>query len=61
MSSIKETLEIIKRVADEVLIEEELIKKLQKHKPLIIKFVCDPTAPDIHLGHTVVINKLKQL
>ncbi|QLE78366.1 tyrosine--tRNA ligase [Francisella sp. Scap27] len=61
MPSIKETLEIIKRGADEVLIEAELIKKLEKNKPLIIKFGCDPTAPDIHLGHTVVINKLKQL
>lgn len=61
MPSIKETLEIIKRGADEVLIEAELIKKLEKNKPLVIKFGCDPTAPDIHLGHTVVINKLKQL
>ena len=61
MSTIQQTLEIIKRGADEVLIEEELIKKLEKDKPLVIKFGCDPTAPDIHLGHTVVINKLKQL
>ncbi|AJC48920.1 tyrosine--tRNA ligase [Allofrancisella guangzhouensis] len=61
MSFIQQTLDIIKRGADEILLEEELIKKLQKDKPLIIKFGCDPTAPDIHLGHTVVINKLKQL
>ena len=61
MPSINETLEIIKRGADEVLIENELIKKLEKNRPLIIKFGCDPTAPDIHLGHTVVINKLRQL
>lgn len=61
MLSIKETLEIIRRGTDEVLIENELIKKLEKNKPLIIKFGCDPTAPDIHLGHTVVINKLRQL
>jgi tyrosyl-tRNA synthetase len=61
MPSIKETLEIIKRGTDEVLIENELIKKLEKNRPLIIKFGCDPTAPDIHLGHTVVINKLRQL
>ena len=61
MPSINETLEIIKRGADEVLIEHELIKKLEKNRPLTIKFGCDPTAPDIHLGHTVVINKLKQL
>ncbi|ASG67951.1 tyrosine--tRNA ligase [Francisella halioticida] len=61
MSTIAQTLEIIKRGADEVLIKEELVKKLEKNKSLIIKFGCDPTAPDIHLGHTVVINKLKQL
>ncbi len=61
MSSIQQTLEIIKRGTDEVLVEDELIKKIQKGKPLVIKFGCDPTAPDIHLGHTVVINKLKQL
>ncbi|KEI35973.1 tyrosyl-tRNA synthetase [Francisella sp. W12-1067] len=61
MSSIQQTLDIIKRGVDEILLEEELVKKLQKGKPLIIKFGCDPTAPDIHLGHTVVINKLKQL
>ena len=61
MSTIQQTLEIIKIGANEVLIEEELIKKLEKDKPLVIKFGCDPTAPDIHLGHTVVINKLKQL
>jgi tyrosyl-tRNA synthetase len=61
MSSIQKTLEIIKRGTNEVLIEDELIKKIQKGKPLVIKFGCDPTAPDIHLGHTVVINKLKQL
>ncbi|APC97941.1 tyrosine--tRNA ligase [Francisella frigiditurris] len=61
MISINETLEIIKRGTDEVLIEQELIEKLKKGRPLIVKFGCDPTAPDIHLGHTVVLNKLKQL
>ncbi|ALB01756.1 tyrosine--tRNA ligase [Francisella persica ATCC VR-331] len=61
MLTIQQTLEIIKRGANEVLIEEELIKKLKKNRPLVIKFGCDPTAPDIHLGHIVVINKLKQL
>ena len=61
MSFIQQTLEIIKRGTDEVLVEEELIKKLQKNRPLIVKLGCDPTAPDIHLGHTVIINKLKQL
>ena len=59
--SIKETLAIIKRGADEILIEEELIKKLKKGKPLKVKAGFDPTAPDLHLGHTVLINKLRQL
>lgn len=61
MHSIEETLSIMKRGAEEALLEEDLIAKLKKNKPLIIKFGCDPTAPDIHLGHTVVINKLRQL
>ena len=58
---IKQTIDIIKRGTDEVLLEDDLVKKLSENRPLIIKFGCDPTAPDIHLGHTVVINKLKQL
>lgn len=58
---IEKTLEVIKRGTDEVLLEAELIEKLKENRPLIVKFGCDPTAPDIHLGHTVVINKLKQL
>lgn len=58
--SIKETLALIKRGSDEVLIEEELIKKLKKGKPLKVKAGFDPTAPDLHLGHTVLINKLRQ-
>ncbi len=60
MVSIEESLQLIKRGVDEVLIEEELIKKLQSGKPLRIKAGFDPTAPDLHLGHTVLINKLKQ-
>lgn len=58
--SIKETLALIKRGSDEILIEEELIKKLKKGKPLKVKAGFDPTAPDLHLGHTVLINKLRQ-
>jgi len=50
----------IKRGAQEILIEEELIKKLNTNKPLRIKAGFDPTAPDLHLGHTVLMNKLKQ-
>lgn len=49
----------IKRGADEILIEEELVAKLKQGKPLKIKAGFDPTAPDLHLGHTVLINKLK--
>ncbi len=55
-----DTLKIIKRGAEDCLPEEELIKKLKKDKPLRIKLGMDPTAPDLHLGHTVVINKLRQ-
>ena len=56
----EEMLEQFKRGADEVLLEAELIKKLEENRPLIIKAGFDPTAPDLHLGHTVLINKLKQ-
>jgi tyrosyl-tRNA synthetase len=58
---IAQTLAIIKRGAAELLIEEELIKKLKKGTPLRVKAGFDPTAPDLHLGHTVLINKLRQL
>ncbi|SHE19662.1 tyrosine--tRNA ligase [methanotrophic endosymbiont of Bathymodiolus puteoserpentis (Logatchev)] len=50
----------IKRGTDEILVEAELIKKLQEGRPLRVKAGFDPTAPDLHLGHTVLINKLKQ-
>ena len=58
---IAKALAIIKRGADELLIEHELIEKLKTGKPLRIKAGFDPTAPDLHLGHTVLINKLRQL
>ncbi len=57
----KETLAVFQRGADEILPLDELKKKLAKNKPLRIKAGFDPTAPDLHLGHTVLINKLKQL
>jgi len=57
---IEETLDLIKRGSDEILIESELIEKLKKDKPLRIKAGFDPTAPDLHLGHTVLLNKLRQ-
>lgn len=57
---INDQLAQIKRGADELLIEEELIEKLKKGVPLRVKAGFDPTAPDLHLGHTVLINKLRQ-
>ena len=58
--SLKETLSIIKRGTDEILVEAELIEKLKENRPLKIKAGFDPTAPDLHLGHTVLLNKLRQ-
>ena len=58
--NIKQQLAVIKRGSDELLIEAELIEKLKKGQPLRIKAGFDPTAPDLHLGHTVLINKLRQ-
>lgn len=58
---ITRALAIIKRGADELLIEQELIEKLKTGRPLRVKAGFDPTAPDLHLGHTVLINKLRQL
>ena len=55
-----EALEIIRRGADEILVESELVEKLKKGKPLRVKAGFDPTAPDLHLGHTVLLNKLRQ-
>ncbi len=57
---INQQLAVIKRGADELLIESELVEKLKKSQPLRIKAGFDPTAPDLHLGHTVLINKLRQ-
>ncbi|MDA1338776.1 MAG: tyrosine--tRNA ligase [Methylophilales bacterium] len=58
--NIEDTLALIKRGADEILIESELIDKLKQGRPLRIKAGFDPTAPDLHLGHTVLLNKLRQ-
>ncbi|MFN5744991.1 MAG: tyrosine--tRNA ligase [Methylococcaceae bacterium] len=55
-----ESLELIKRGASEVIPEDALIKRLSEGRPLRIKAGFDPTAPDLHLGHTVLLNKLKQ-
>ena len=59
MVPIAEALEVIKRGCGELLVEEELVRKLQTGRRLRIKLGMDPTAPDLHLGHTVVINKLR--
>ena len=56
----EDVLESLLRGIDEVLVKQELIKKLEEGRPLRIKAGFDPTAPDLHLGHTVLINKLKQ-
>ena len=54
-------LETIRRGCDELLIEAELVEKLKRGAPLRVKAGFDPTAPDLHIGHTVLINKLRQL
>ncbi|HRK78898.1 MAG TPA: tyrosine--tRNA ligase [Thiobacillus sp.] len=56
----QDALQEIKRGADELLVETELIEKLKTGRPLRIKAGFDPTAPDLHLGHTVLLNKLRQ-
>ena len=53
-------IDIIKKGVDEIINEDSLIKKLNSSKPLVIKAGFDPTAPDLHLGHTVLLNKLRQ-
>ena len=60
MVSIQQQLEEIRRGSSELLVEAELVKKLSRGKPLRIKAGFDPTAPDLHLGHTVLINKMRQ-
>jgi tyrosyl-tRNA synthetase len=60
MSDIDSQLAEIKRGAREVLVESELLTKLRKGRPLRIKAGFDPTAPDLHLGHTVLLNKMRQ-
>ncbi|MBU0455773.1 MAG: tyrosine--tRNA ligase [Pseudomonadota bacterium] len=60
MATVKESIEIIKRGTVEMLSEEELVERLKLGRPLRIKAGFDPTAPDLHLGHTVLLNKLKQ-
>jgi tyrosyl-tRNA synthetase len=60
MANLEAALAEIKRGVDDLIPEEELIAKLKENRPLRIKLGADPTAPDIHLGHTVIFNKLRQ-
>ena len=60
MTTLAEQLELLRRGAHEILLESELADKLKRGKTLRIKAGFDPTAPDLHLGHTVLINKLRQ-
>ncbi len=64
-ASVHQSLQIAKRGAEELLVEDDFVRKLQRFeadgKPLRIKLGLDPTAPDLHLGHTVVLNKMRQL
>ena len=59
MSAAEQAIQTIRRGADELIVEEELAKKLASGRKLRVKLGLDPTAPDLHLGHTVVINKLR--
>jgi tyrosyl-tRNA synthetase len=59
MSAIGQAIQTIRRGADELIVEEELARKLASGRQLRVKLGLDPTAPDLHLGHTVVINKLR--
>ncbi len=60
MRPAEEQLVELRRGADEVLLEAELVRKIARGKPLLVKAGFDPTAPDLHLGHTVLINKMRQ-
>ena len=60
MTSSKEQIQEFKRGVDEILVEKDFLDRLKQSKPLKIKVGFDPTAPDLHLGHTVIINKMRQ-
>ncbi len=60
MGGLDEAFAVIRRGTDEILVEDALREKLEKGRPLRVKAGFDPTAPDLHLGHTVLINKLRQ-
>lgn len=60
MGSVEEQMQELKRGADEILVESEFVDKLREGRPLRIKAGFDPTAPDLHIGHTVLINKMRR-
>src|SRR5436190_22449649 len=60
MVSIDDALQTIRRGAEEILLEDELIERLKLGRPLRVKAGFDPTAPDLHIGHTVLLNKMRQ-
>src|SRR5499425_2850980 len=60
MTAVDDQLRIIKRGCDELIVEADLRDRLKSGRRLRVKLGMDPTAPDLHLGHTVVINKLRQ-
>src|SRR5579872_6977946 len=60
MESVEQALAIIRRGTEEILLEADLVERLKTGKPLRIKAGFDPTAPDLHLGHTVLLNKMRQ-
>ena len=60
MTGINEQIAELTRGADEVLPEDGLLEKLKESRPLVVKAGFDPTAPDLHIGHTVLINKMRQ-
>lgn len=60
MQAAEEQLAELKRGTSEILLESELLTKLRKGRPLRVKAGFDPTAPDLHLGHTVLLNKMRR-
>jgi tyrosyl-tRNA synthetase len=60
MTAKNKQLQEIKRGTEEILVEEEFVERLRQKKPLKVKVGFDPTAPDLHIGHTVIINKMRQ-
>jgi len=58
MATVEDALALVRRGTEEIIQESELVERLKRGKPLKIKAGFDPTAPDLHLGHTVLINKL---